>query len=359
MLIFRPVNFADLPGIEHLAVIAGNSMTTLPNNRDHLAELINSTKNALTNLSPEPSSQSYHFVIENNQSKDILGISGIEACVGSKTPFYSYYCDHVEHKSDQLQIQNTISTLRLTQDYDGASRLCTFYLSADHHCASALLLLSLSRLMFIGQHPQRFNQKLMFELQGIVDENRQSPFWLALGQHFFSMDFQKANYLTGINAKRFIADLMPKHPIYVPLLDSKAQSVIGVQRPDIDAIRALLSAEGFSSKGYISIFDGGPTLEAQTSEIRTIDQQFKTTLNIDDKAIEGELQSVLISNNSLQDYRCIYTSLALPGFRQGLQGKLSLAAIIARELKVTQGDTLYVLPISEEQLAMHSTGSAI
>ena len=359
MLIFRPVNFADLPQIEHLAVIAGNSMTTLPNNRDHLAELINSTKNSLANLSPEPSSQSYHFVIENNQSKDILGISGIEACVGSKTPFYSYYCDNVEHKSDQLQIQNTVSTLRLTQDYDGASRLCTFYLSADNQCAYALLLLSLSRLMFIGQHPQRFSQKLMFELQGIVDENRQSPFWLALGQHFFSMDFQKANYLTGINAKSFIADLMPKHPIYVPLLDSQAQSVIGVQRPDIDVIRALLSAEGFSSKGYISIFDAGPTLEAQTTEIKTINQQFKTTLQVDDNPIEGELQSVLISNNSLQDYRCIYTSLALPTFKRGLQGKLSLAANIAKELKVSQGDTLYVLPVSEEQLAMHNLGSTV
>jgi len=40
-----------------------------------------------------------------------------------------------------------------------------------------------------------------------------SPFWKWLEEHFFSMDFQTADYLTGIGDKVFIAEWMPKYPI--------------------------------------------------------------------------------------------------------------------------------------------------
>jgi arginine N-succinyltransferase len=374
MLVFRPVRFADLPAIEHLAVIAGHSMTTLPNNRDHLAQLINSTKHSLVNDSDEPTNQSYHFVLENSESNEIIGISGIEANVGNNTPFYSYFCDQLEHKSAELQIENTIATLRLTQDYDGASRLCTFFLASECSDSFALPLLSLSRLMFIGQHKQRFNKKLMFELQGIVDEQRQSPFWLALGQHFFNMDFQKANYLTGINSKSFIADLMPQHPVYVPLLAQEAQQVIGKQRPDMQSVKSLLTQEGFNSNGYISIFDGGPTLEAKTNKIKTIKNQIKTSAHLSDKALfsqlensvsdsletqRDELQSVLISNNSIKDYRCIHATITQADFKHCQTRPLPITKQIADLLQIKQADTMFVLPLSNAQLAIHNVQNQV
>jgi arginine N-succinyltransferase len=347
VLVFRAVCFADLPAIEHLAIIAGSSMTTLPNNRDHLAELINSTKKSLQQNVKRVTHQSYHFVLQESDTQEIIGICGIEANVGFNTPFYSYCCDQLEHHCAQLQIQNTIATLRLSQDHEGSSRLCTFFIADKNYADAsfALPLLSLPRLMFIGQHPQRFMKKIMLELQGIVDINKQSPFWQALGQHFFSMDFHKANYLTGINAKGFIADLMPRYPVYVPLLAESAQQVIGKVRPDMQKVEALLKSEGFSFNNYVSIFDGGPTLEAAVDDLKTVKQQFSTpaviqeiteqAVNLD---LQASLQDVLISNNAITDYRCIYAKVDLQ--------TVCLTPQQSHALKVTTGDTLYVLPLS-------------
>ena len=365
MLIFRPANFSDLPDIEHLAVIAGNSMTTLPNNRDHLAELINNTRRSLKQNVTTPSDQSYHFVLEDSETQHILGICGIEAYVGYEIPFYSYCCDQLEHKSQELQIENTIATLSLSQDYEGASRLCTFFLSTDKKIPFALPLLSLSRLMFIAQHPKRFSTKLMFELQGIVDKDKKSPFWQALGQHFFNMDFHKANYLTGINSKGFIADLMPRHPVYVPLLTKQAQEVIGQQRPDMKHVHTLLTNEGFAQQGYVSIFDAGPTLEAQVDEIRTINQQLEVCAKVEASLSEHNntaqvTQSVLVTNSALAGFRSIHMRISEQQFHeikhtdQEKPKALILDQQQANALDVVSGDTLFMLPLSRAQLAVNN-----
>jgi len=338
MLILRPARFSDLPAIEHLAVSAGNQLTTLPNNRDHLAELINSTQQSLGKHVSQPSQQSYHFVLEDTDSAEILGISGIEASVGASSPFYSFRCDALEHQSPELQIKNTIATLTLCRDYEGSSRLCTFFLASSALPGYALQLLSLARLMFIGQHPQRFNQRLILELQGVVDDNRESPFWQALGQHFFNMDFKRANYLTGINNKGFIADLMPRHPVYVPLLSTGAQTAMGQVRPDMLAVESLLKSVGFSQQGYISIFDGGPTLEANTNQISAINQQFSCALVIGSASAQTSLQRFLVTNNRLQDFCCISTKLD--------PNNPVLTESQAKQLNLTAGDTLYLLALN-------------
>ena len=72
-----------------------------------------------------------------------------------------------------------------------------------------------------------------------------SPFWEWLEAHFFSMDFPTADYLSGIGNKVFIAELMPRYPIYTNLLSQEAQDVIGhVHEKTRPALR-LLEREGF------------------------------------------------------------------------------------------------------------------
>lgn len=338
MLIVRPVRFSDLPQIEQLAMSGGSSLTTLPNNRDHLAQLINNTQQSLlSSAQTSITGHSFHFVLEDNQSQDIIGISGIESCVGHQIPFYSYRCDEIQHFSQELQIENTVATLSLSQDHEDASRLYTFLLadkSAEHY---ALPLLSLARLMFIAQRRELFAQKIIVELQGVVNEDNQSPFWQALGQHFFNMDFHRANYLTGINAKGFIADLMPRHPIYTPLLAASAQQAIGCVRPDMQIVEALLKDQGFAPQGYISIFDGGPTLESQTDDIAALKQLFITQLHQADYPSDQPLQDVLICNTDSVNFRCIHSSVDL--------SCIYLNAKQCQSLKVDDGDSVYVLPL--------------
>ena len=64
-------------------------------------------------------------------------------------------------------------------------------------------------------------------MRGVSDEDGNSPFGNGYKSTFFSIDFTMADYLTGIGKKGFIADLMPKLPIYINLLSKEAQEVIG------------------------------------------------------------------------------------------------------------------------------------
>ncbi|GAA0690292.1 arginine N-succinyltransferase [Marinobacterium maritimum] len=309
MLLLRPVEFHDLQGLERLAVVSGGSLTTLPANRDHLSELIDRTQQSLRKSVSRPEQESYHFVLEDSASGEIVGISGIEAAVGIESPFYSYRINEVIHASSELQIHNRIPALNLCQDFTGASRLYTLFLDADHRQRSNLHLLSRARLLFIAAHRERFDSRIIAELQGVQDENGQSPFWESLGRHFFNMDFAKANYLTGIDSKGFIAELLPHHPVYLPLLSEAARAALGQPRADAARVKTLLEEEGFDYRGYVDIFDAGPTLEAQTDRLRTLlgCQSVAVTVNADDE--DGDKALALVSNGQLQGFRCLLAEL--------------------------------------------------
>src|SRR3546814_18877125 len=64
-------------------------------------------------------------------------------------------------------------------------------------------------------------------LRGRLDHKGNSPFWEGLGEKFFGMSFQEADSFNAIHGNQFIADLMPKHPIYTALLSESARSAIG------------------------------------------------------------------------------------------------------------------------------------
>src|SRR5205807_6339316 len=69
-----------------------------------------------------------------------------------------------------------------------------------------------------------------------------------------------SDYLSMVN-KKFIADLMPTHPIYIPLLPKEAQEAIGqVQEQTRPAVK-ILEEEGFKVSGMVDIFDAGPRSE--------------------------------------------------------------------------------------------------
>ncbi|WP_372737399.1 arginine N-succinyltransferase [Neptunomonas sp.] len=309
MLLIRPLTFADLQGLERLAVISGGRMTTLPANRDHLNELINRTRQSLRKEVTQYSDESYHFVLEDQTNGEIVGVCGVDASVGMNTPFYSYRVDDVVHASNELQIHNRIPALHLCQDYTGSARLCTLFLDKAHRTTANLNLLSRCRMLFIAQYPERFANKLIAELQGVADSENRSPFWECLGRHFFNMDFNKANYLTGINSKGFIADLMPHYPVYVPLLSAEAQASLGQPRPDMAEVKTLLEEEGFSYRRYVDIFDAGPTLEARTRDIHTVAQNRLTEVKIGNTDAAEQPVDVLISNLGRENFRCLMTAL--------------------------------------------------
>jgi arginine N-succinyltransferase len=150
-------------------------------------------------------------------------------------------------------------------------------------------MLQLVRFLFIAEHPEMFESQVVSEIRGVLDERGHSPFWDALGQHFFDIDFAEADRLSIVN-KKFIADLMPDHPIYIPLLPPDAQAVIG--KPHKESERAVknLEGEGFRFANMVDIFDAGPVMSCARDEIRTVKQSRRATVSaIVDYEIAGPM----------------------------------------------------------------------
>jgi arginine N-succinyltransferase len=123
----------------------------------------------------------------------------------------------------------------------------------------------------MAEFPTRFDKQTIAELRGVVNSDGRSPVWDAIGSHFFQVEFPKAETLTN-ESKSIIADLMPEHPIYIPLLPESAQQAIGKVHKHTEPALAMLLKEGFRISHFVDIFDGGATVICDTQEIRTIKQ---------------------------------------------------------------------------------------
>ncbi len=156
---------------------------------------------------------------------------------------------------------------------------------------------------------ERFAPKVIAELRGRLDADGKSPFWEGLGRHFFVMEYSRADYLTGIGQKAFIAELMPRHPVYATLLPAAARAVIGEVHADSQPARAMLEAEGFRYEGYVDIFDAGPTLECFRDNIRAVrrSETFAVKVGEHDPAPDSLTDDVLwlVTNRSFERFRAL------------------------------------------------------
>jgi len=331
MIIIRPIQKDDLSALHRIAVESGHGFTSLPVNEQLLKQRISHTEASFAKDVTEPGNEGYLFVMEDTETGEIVGTSGIEAAVGLDDAFYHYHLGKVVHSSRELNIYNTVATLSLCNDYTGASEICTLFLNESHRKNNNGRFLSRFRFLFIAEHKQRFSDTIIAEMRGVSDEQGRSPFWDWLEEHFFSMDFPTADYLTGIGKKVFIAELMPKHPIYVSLLSKEAQAVINQVHPKtVPAVR-LLEAEGFARRGYVDIFDGGPTVEASYGSIKAINQSHRC------QVIIGEVHSTdnyIICNSETQNFRATQASVSL---RETAQ-QVVISADVAKALFVNEGD---------------------
>ena len=195
----------------------------------------------------------------------------IEAAVGLAEPWYNYHVGTQVHASRELDVYTASPTLFLTNDHTGHSELCSLFLDARYRHGQQRTAARRRRGSCSSPSSRdRFAPKIIAELRGKLDADGKSPFWEGLGRHFFAMEYSRADYLTGIGQKAFIAELMPRHPVYTTLLPADARAAIGEVHADTLPARAMLESEGFRYEGYVDIFDAGPTLECFRDNIRAV-----------------------------------------------------------------------------------------
>ena len=193
--------------------------------------------------------------------------------------------------------------LSLTTDLEGSVEVGGLFLHPRERAEGLGLLLARSRYLYIRNHRARFGDRVIAELRGVIDEAGGSPFWDGLAGRFFGMSFQEADEFNAVNGNQFIADLMPKTPIYTAMLTDSARAVIGLPHPNGRAAMRMLETEGFENAGYVDIFDGGPTMVGQVDQLKTIAAARDVTLAA---THESGGQKMLIACGQLADYRCTW-----------------------------------------------------
>ncbi|MGA2232701.1 MAG: arginine N-succinyltransferase [Tepidisphaeraceae bacterium] len=269
MVIIRPVTTADLEPLLELAGAAGAGLTTLPKDRDILNRRIQKSLRCMEQIPDRPGGETYLFVMEDLQARRVVGASGIVSKVGGFEPFYAYKIRRAIHQSRELKVRKEIRVLHLIRQHNGPAEIGSLYLSPEYRGKDNGRLLQLSRFLFLAEHRDAFEPLVVSELRGVIDASGKSAFWDALGRHFFDIEFRQADYLSVVS-KKFIADLMPRHPIYIPLLPQAAQDVIGKPHESSRPALRNLEDEGFKLSAMVDIFDAGPCVWCQRDEIRTV-----------------------------------------------------------------------------------------
>jgi len=269
MVVIRPISHDDLEPLYEMANRAGYGLTSLPKDRELLAGKIGESIESFARIGQKPRGESYLMVLEDLKTGKAVGTTGITSKVGGFEPFYAYKLETAVAESDVLNVRKEIGSLKLVAEHNGPCEIGCLYLSPEYRKDNNGRLLSLVRFLFMAEYPKRFDPLVIAELRGIVDEKGHSPFWEALGRHFFDIDYPNADYLSVVN-KKFIADLMPTHPIYLPLLAKDAQDVIGKVHEHSAPAMKLLVEEGFARNGMVDIFDAGPIVQCKRDQIRSV-----------------------------------------------------------------------------------------
>lgn len=270
------------------------------------------------------------LVLENTETGEIRGTCQLLTQVGQKWPFYSYRLSTLTQHSAELGRTFRAEILSLVTDLEGSSEVGGLFLHPNERAGGLGMLLARSRYLFIGMHRARFADRILAELRGIIDDAGDSPFWDSIAGRFFGMSFDEADTFNALHGNQFIADLMPKHPVYVAMLSDSARHVLG--RPNVSgrAAMRMLENEGFAHENYVDIFDGGPTMTARTDQVHSI-------RNARDAKVaamgDGGTMS-LVASGRLADFRCAYGKVA-----DGADG-VTLDPATAEVLRVGAGDAV-------------------
>ena len=325
----------DLQHLYEMAKLTGGGFTNLPPDRRALTAKLERSHTAFARTDGPVQDELFVLILENTETKEVRGTCQIFTQVGQSYPFYSYRIGQLTQHSRELNRTFRADMLTLATDLEGASEVGGLFLHPGERAGGLGLLLARSRYLFIKMHRARFADRILAELRGVIDEAGGSPFWDGLAGRFFGMNFQDADQFNAINGHQFIADLMPKHPIYTAMLTETARAAIGLPHPSGRAAMRMLENEGFAFENYVDIFDGGPTMTARTDQVRSIaDARDSAVVGIGC----GDGKDALVATGHLADFRAAF------GKVHETEEGVVLAEECARTLDVRETDHVMHVP---------------
>lgn len=337
MFIIRPIKANDIDALEQLASSAALGMSSLPKSRHLLKVKIDHSLESFSKNVSKPQNELYCFVLENNDTGEVGGSCAIYAKTGTDQPIYYYQIETSYPSTHTLPVSEKLTVLKPMKLSNGPSELSMLFLQKSWRKKKLGELLSLSRLLFIAEHPQRFDSKISARLRGMQSKNGNSPFWSGLGNRFVNISFKKACELQQ-EEYPYLEEFLPKYPIYTQFLSKRAFDAIGKPLRSTEPALQMLCKEGFSITADIDLFDAGPILQGETSELRSIRKSRRFTLS---KPVKFSTRPpVFFVSNTKLDFRCCFSEVELANSHT-----LNLPENTARSLQALSGDSVRIAPL--------------
>jgi arginine N-succinyltransferase len=279
MFILRSVAESDLRDLLQLSEMV--LFINLPPDEDIIETKITSSLQAFKNPSPNLWENYYIFVLENQATGEVMGVSMIHSQHGTEEEPHFYLKVGQEHKFSQTINTGFIhGTLKLGLEFDGPTEIGGLVLNPDFRGSKEKLgkQLSFVRFLYMAMFPERFKPMIHSELMPPFDKDGNSPLWEAIGRRFMNMGYHDADVLSRSN-KEFILSLFPSDNIYQTLLPIEARDSIGKVGKDTEPVRKMLESIGFKYTQEVDPFDGGPHYRAALKDIKPVKEMVRGKLS--------------------------------------------------------------------------------
>lgn len=332
-IIIRPICDKDLIHYVTFSQQANFGFTSLPRDQTLVTKQFEHALDSFRKTVHTPGEEFYLFVAEDVNTQQLLGISAIQATTGGRDPLFFLRQEHYEVSSSLTDVVKKIPVLSPVSYVRSTTEMCSLYVSPEARKKGAGTLLSLSRFLFIKAFQTRFTATIFAELRGIV-EHAQCPFWDSVGRHFFDKSIEEVYEMLQYG-RAFIAEFLPKYPIYQALLPKEVQAVIGMTAQETKGALGLLESIGFKKTGEVDVFDAGPKLACLSESVSIIREAKKVQIAaIQDTDDEAEYS--LVSNMRLDFRACM-----APIYQVSDAG-VRISSTTAKLLNVGLADTLLV-----------------
>jgi arginine N-succinyltransferase len=338
MWVVRPVVEDDLDALLDLAQSLGSGMTTFPADRQTLARKIETAHASfLGQLAPK--NAAYLMALEDHDTKEVLGVSAVYPAIGSPFGFFSYHIDRLVLHSPLMDSGLDCGILNLSNVYSGMTEIGTLAVRPSARKFGIGKILARARYLLIATFPELFAPTVIAEMRGWQNAQGDSPFWSAVGERFFKMDFATADSVSAIKGAEWIANLMPKFPIYLDLLPDEAKACVGRAHDTSAIAMAMLMQEGFRFENYVDVFDAGPQVVAQASQIKTIARSQLCTATRPASGRQESLTS-LVCNTDLANFRLTSCKATLVTSQDPSSPQAALGSDVLEALRIGYGEAV-------------------
>lgn len=342
MFVIRPIKNDDLDALMSLLEGSGHGLTSLPKDRKIIQNKILISERSFEHRGERPNGESYLFVMEELFTGKIVGVSGIISKIGGFEPYYFYRLKKESMTSRILNIEKAVTSLHFEKTHSGPAEICSLYLDPEFRNSQNGRFLSLSRFLFMAENRKFFEDTVIAEMRGRVNDDGHSPFWDAVGNKFMDIEFVQADYLI-MKSKSFIEELLPKYPILVDLLPKNAQEVVAQVHPNTVPAKRILEQEGFEFRGLVGIFEPGPVLETELDNVRALKESSVLKISeISQDKVESDIFIISTSGENKEFKSC------LGNLTINKDGTATISAVTATALKLRLGEKLRYVALKKE-----------